>query len=59
MKKFVVIGFALTLFFVGCGPTQTESVHTDTSCVKVDSIKVDSTKKVINGKDSGLAKKGR
>lgn len=47
MKKFIVIGLALTLFFLGCGPTQTESVHTDTSCVKADSVKVDTSKTVV------------
>lgn len=47
MKKFIVISLALTLFFVGCGPTQTESVHTDTACVKVDSVKVDTSKTVL------------
>jgi hypothetical protein len=46
MKKFI-IGLTLTLFFVGCGLVKTEPVHTDSTCVKADSVKVDSAKAVV------------
>ncbi len=60
MKKFILIGAVVTLSLVGCGPTETESVHCDTTvCVKADSIKADSVKTVTHGKDTSLAKKGR